>query len=76
MKRPLALVALAIAGFVFGISGCGDNDDSSPGTTSGTVTTGQSLPTNTGRIDTGRTNDSTDSVGTTTGEDDKGGGDG
>jgi hypothetical protein len=38
VRKTLAFIALAIAGFTFGFAGCGDDDNGSPGD-SGTVTT-------------------------------------
>lgn len=38
MRKTLAFIALAIAGFAFGFAGCGDDDEGSPGDT-GIVTT-------------------------------------
>jgi hypothetical protein len=58
MRKSLALVALAIAGFTFGLAGCGEEDNGSPG---GEATT---------TVETGMTDDDTTTNGTTTDEDD------
>jgi hypothetical protein len=40
MRKTLAFIALAIAGFTFGFAGCGDDDDGSPGDTATVPTFG------------------------------------
>jgi hypothetical protein len=56
MRKGLALIALAIAGFAFGFAGCGEDDEGSPG---GDVTVTTSNDT---------TTDDTETNGTTTDE--------
>ena len=61
MRKTLAFIALAIAGFTFGFAGCGDDDDNGSPGDSGTVTTSGDTTTD------GTTTDGTSTEDTTTG---------
>ena len=63
MRKTLAFVALAVAGFTFGFAGCGDDDDGSPSDTA-TVPT---FPTFGDTTTDGTTTDGTSTDDTTTG---------
>ncbi len=65
MRKTLAFIALAIAGFTFGFAGCGDDDNGSP-SDSGTVTTSGDTTTD-GTTTDGTTTDGTSTEDTTTG---------
>ena len=80
MRKTLALIALAIAGFTFGFAGCGDDDDGSPSDTAtvptfGDTTTDGTTTDGTSTEDTTTDGTSTDDTGartTRTNEDDGG----
>jgi hypothetical protein len=64
VRKGLALMALAIAGFAFGFTGCGEDDESPGGDVTVTAT------------DDTTTDDTMTETNGTTGEDDGGGGNG